>query len=329
MTRAATPTRIPAIDVARGVALVAMAVYHFSWDLSYFGLITVEVARDPGWRLFARVIASSFLFLVGVSLVLATRDGLHWRPYLRRLAMVAGAAALVTLGTLYAMPGSFIYFGILHCIALSSVLGLAFLRVPVLLVFAAAALVLALPSFASSMTFSAPWLLWLGLSPVIPPTNDYVPIIPWFAAVLVGIGVARIALPRLAASPIAQWSPQAPPGRWLALGGRHSLLVYLVHQPVLFGLVWAAVMVTGLPAQRGEAGFVKSCVATCDARGLEPAMCRRTCACVADDLAGTNLLSLSMQKLTPEEETRIADAVTACRAVEQQPLPKILQDPSP
>jgi uncharacterized membrane protein len=323
-----TPARIPAVDVARGVALVAMAIYHFAWDLSYFGLIQVEVARDPGWRFFAKSIATTFLMLVGISLVLATRDGIRWRPYARRLAMIAGAAALVTLGTLYAMPATFIYFGILHCIALSSLLGLAFLRVPVAVVLAAAAAVLGLAAFAKSPAFSDPWLLWLGLSPVVPATNDYVPIVPWFAAVLAGIGLARLALPRISGTRLASWTPQAAPGRWLALGGRHSLLVYLVHQPLLIGLLYAVTALTELPAQRGADGFVASCSATCEARGNEAGLCRRTCQCVADDLAGTDLLSLSMERLTKAEESRIAMAVQACRAL-QAPLPRILPSEPP
>jgi hypothetical protein len=93
--------RIAAVDALRGVAIAAMVVYHFSWDLSYFGFVSVNVAADPGWKAFARTIAGTFVTLVGVSLVLATRQGFHLRPYLRRLAVIVGAALLVTIGTWY------------------------------------------------------------------------------------------------------------------------------------------------------------------------------------------------------------------------------------
>ena len=71
--------RIEAVDAARGAALLAMAIYHFSWDLSFFQLIATPVATDPAWKWFARAIAGSFLFLVGVSLVLGHRERIRWR----------------------------------------------------------------------------------------------------------------------------------------------------------------------------------------------------------------------------------------------------------
>ena len=70
----------------RGVAIVAMVVYHTAFDLSARSLIPVDILRDPAWIVFARSIASTFLLLVGVGLVLATRRGLRPKPYLRRLA---------------------------------------------------------------------------------------------------------------------------------------------------------------------------------------------------------------------------------------------------
>jgi uncharacterized membrane protein len=105
---ASPPPRIPAVDVARGVALLAMFVYHFTWDLGFFGFIPLQAGVDPAWRLFAKLIAGSFLVLVGVSLVLATRGGIKPRPFLIRLAMVSAAALAVTVATLYTTPQSFV-----------------------------------------------------------------------------------------------------------------------------------------------------------------------------------------------------------------------------
>src|SRR5262249_30877785 len=107
-----------------------MVVYHFAWDLWAFGLVETDVEHDVAWVLFARSIASTFLLLVGLSLVLATRNGLRLQPYLRRLAFVAGGALLVTIGTYFIEPHEFVYFGILHLIAVASVLALPFLTLP-------------------------------------------------------------------------------------------------------------------------------------------------------------------------------------------------------
>ena len=87
-TGAATPAtprgRMDALDVARGLALLAMAVYHLSWDLRWFGLVDWPVDSSRGWRIFAGLIAGSFLVLVGVGLVLAHGRGIRWRKALVR-----------------------------------------------------------------------------------------------------------------------------------------------------------------------------------------------------------------------------------------------------
>src|SRR5690606_24526482 len=84
--------RIPLIDQARGVALIAMAIYHFTWDLGFFGYTDPQMATTGGWRIFARVIAGSFLFLVGFSLVLGHQQGFRLRPFLMRFGKIALAA---------------------------------------------------------------------------------------------------------------------------------------------------------------------------------------------------------------------------------------------
>src|SRR5688572_4521332 len=193
---AARPARLPWIDAARGVAIVAMAIYHFSWDLRFFGFIATEVTEELGWKIFARLIAGTFLFLVGVSLVLSTRHGFNRARFLRRLGLIVAAALAITAVTFVMTPEAFIFFGILHCIAVSSVLGLAFVRAPVALVIAAAVLAFVLPHFLAAPAFDHPALLWLGFYTTPPVTNDYVPLFPWFGVVLAGIAAARLA-PRL------------------------------------------------------------------------------------------------------------------------------------
>jgi len=221
--------RLPALDAARGLAVIAMVLYHFSWDLALFGLIETDVAQDG--RGLAMAIAGSFLAISGVALTLAGRI----RP--RRLAILLGAATLVSAGSWWFDPGSFIFFGILHCIALSSLLAWPLLRAPAWLLAAAAALIFAAALWSHPAFDAWPWL-WLGLSTQVPLTNDYIPIIPWFGFVLLGMLAGR-----LQPGAWAQWGPG--PLVWL---GRHSLLIYLVHQPVLTTLLfWLAPLLAGKP----------------------------------------------------------------------------------
>jgi uncharacterized membrane protein len=224
--------RLVWLDVARGVAIVAMVAYHLSFDLYFFGFVDWPVTSNPVWRAFAAWIASTFVFLVGVSLVVAHGRGIRWRPFLRRLAILVAAAAAVTVGTLLAMPAP-ITFGILHAIATFSVLALPFLFAPGPVTLAAAAAVFALPALWRSEVFAHPLLVPFGLAPVPPVTFDYEPIFPWFGLTLLGVAVARaMRLPEGSTADVA-------PGV-LAWAGRHSLVIYLLHQPVLFALLMAA-----------------------------------------------------------------------------------------
>lgn len=232
--------RVALVDLLRGLALVAMAIYHFAWDLGFFAIADLKVTEHPLWIAFARATAGSFLALAGVSLVLGHGEAIRPRSFLRRLAMIAAAAAAITLASWYADPDSTIWFGILHCIAVSSVLGLAFLRLPVALVIAAALACLAAPAFLTSPAFNAPVWLWLGLASEPLPSDDYNPLLPWFGMALIGIAAARLAPRIVAKEDWPRWQPGHAITRALCLAGRHSLLVYLLHQPLLLGLLWLA-----------------------------------------------------------------------------------------
>jgi len=306
-------SRFEAVDLARGMALLAMFVFHFAYDLSYFGLIDIDVPAEPGWRLFARLIADSFLTLVGISLVLATRNGLNRAAWLKRLAMVAGAAGLVTLGTYVAMRPSFIFFGILHHVALAGVLALPFLRLPVIAVAGAALVSFALPALVAHPLLDEPALVWLGFSRAPLATADFVPVFPWFGCVLTGIVLARLALPRLQASSLAGWRATARPARIVVWGGRHSLLVYLVHQPVLIGLLMLALQIMPAPPASEERPFMLSCQRNCAQGPLGADACERLCACTVDSLKRDDLWRKVMSNQVDDAgRDRIAALAQAC-----------------
>jgi uncharacterized membrane protein len=303
--------RLEAIDLARGLALAAMAVYHFAWDLEFFGYAPPGMTAEGGWKLFARAIASSFLFLVGVSLWLAHGRGVRVRPFLKRLAMVAAAAAAISLITFMAVPGGFIFFRILHQIALASALGLAFLRLPAVVTLIAAVFVAAAPHFLRSEIFDHPALWWVGLSSVNPRSNDYVPLFPWFSAVLAGIAAARIA----ERAGVFAWigrlslSSRSRPLQW---AGRHSLAFYLLHQPVLIGCLWLFSQAVPAAEAPREAQFIRACAVQCEA-ARDAVFCTRYCDCVLGELVADNRFD-EVYAGTQSEETsrRLQDIVSAC-----------------
>jgi uncharacterized membrane protein len=313
-------SRLEFVDLARGIALLAMFAFHFAYDLADFGLTDVDVPNEPGWRLFARLIAGSFLALVGVSLVLATRRGLNRRAFLKRLAMVAGAAALVTLGTYFAMPSSFIFFGILHHVAVASVLALPFLRLPLPAVAGAAAIAFALPRFVAYPLLDEPWLAWLGFSRAPLVSADFVPVFPWFGCVLTGIVLARLALPRIEGSALADWQAKTLPSRLVVWGGRHSLLVYLVHQPVFIGLLMLALQVMPMRPVAEEQPFMQACQRNCAQGGFGRDECEPLCACTVDSLKRESLWPKVLDNsLSETERTRMTELAQACRPSSKQP----------
>jgi uncharacterized membrane protein len=232
---AATPDamRVPGIDALRGGALCLMFVYHFSFDLRFYRVIDADFENDPFWLAFRALIVTSFMSLVGMSLVLADRAGASRAHYWRRIGIIAACAVAASIGSVLLFPRTFIYFGILHCIAVASILARPFVRRPLLALVIGIAMItvglaVALPSF------DARALSWIGFTTRKPATEDYVPLAPWCGVVFVGIALGG-ALARLSWRPLA---PLAAAPHWLRWLGRHSLAVYMVHQPILLGMLW-------------------------------------------------------------------------------------------
>lgn len=230
-----TQSRLLALDLARTLAVVCMVAFHFTFDLALFGLIAPDTMGQPFWYYSARMIAGSFLFLSGISLWLAHSQAIRWPAFWTRFAKVAAGAALVTLASIWFVPGGTILFGILHAIAATSLLGLVALRLPWPVTLAIAVAIFAAAWGPRFTAFDPLWLVWTGLAESRPMMGDYVPLIPWAAPTLAGIAAAK-------ALRIDLW-PGRTPSRALhrlTFPGRHSLIIYLIHQPILIGLfnVW-------------------------------------------------------------------------------------------
>ncbi|NNG13660.1 MAG: DUF1624 domain-containing protein [Gammaproteobacteria bacterium] len=212
-----------------------MFVFHFSFDLNYFGVVSIQFLEDPFWLNFRRFIVSLFLLLVGISLHLATRKGIRWQSWSRRMALLLVYAGLVSLGSWMMFPETFIYFGILHFIALASILGLLFTRLYWVNLLLGIFIILLDINYSNAL-FNAPYLQWFGLMPHLPTTEDYVPLLPWFGVVLIGMFIGKTLFDD---DPMGwlSWNSQQPVVRWLAFGGRHSIHIYMLHQPVFIGLL--------------------------------------------------------------------------------------------
>lgn len=232
---AARAARHDRLDALRGLALVWMAVFHFCFDLANFRLIEADFYRDPVWLLQRTCILSLFLLCAGAGQAVAAGQGVPWRRFWRRWAQVAGCALLVTAGSWFMFPKSYIYFGVLHGMAVMLILmrlmaGWGAWLWPLGLV------LMLLPQFVSHPFFDTRWTNWVGLVTHKPVTEDYVPLLPWFGVMLWGFAMVQWVQAR---RPV--WLQGPLPGALgpLALLGRWSLSFYMLHQPILIGALSA------------------------------------------------------------------------------------------
>jgi uncharacterized membrane protein len=228
--------RVEGLDALRGVAILAMVVYHFCFDLRYFGVARWDFEHDIRWLAARTLILSSFLLMAGISAALARRDPAADARWPRHVALIGGAALLVTAASAIMFPRSFIWFGVLHAIALSLLLARPLVDRPRAAV-AAGVIVIAAGVMLSSQHFDNRMLGWLGFMTGKPMTEDYVPLFPWSGVLFLGIAAGHA----LVASNFAMLAPLARMPRALRFLGRHSLAVYLVHQPLLLGGLGLAV----------------------------------------------------------------------------------------
>jgi uncharacterized membrane protein len=229
--KTAMPRRI-AVDALRGTAICLMIVYHFSFDLRYFHALDADFEHGAFWLSFRALIVTSFMTLVGVSLVLADVSGTSSVKFWKRIGLIAACALAASFGSYLVFPQTYIYFGILHCIAVASVLAWPLVRQPRAAFVAGVAIVVAGVTL-SHPAFDHRVLSWLGFTTMKPATEDYVPLAPWTGAVLIGVAVGHV----LVNTGFRALGPLAAAPAWLQWLGRHSLAVYMVHQPILLGLL--------------------------------------------------------------------------------------------
>lgn len=211
-----------------------MVAYHLCFDLSFFGVLKADFNHDLWWLVARGVIVSSFLFLAGISLTLARLRAGHAGQFLRRELKIGLCALAVSAGSYFMFPQSFIFFGILHFIFVASLIGEGLLRRSFhAMAFAIlGAVSIALGVLADWPLFDTAPLQWIGFVTHKPVTEDYVPLFPWLGVVFLGIACSTWLQ---FGSPALGGRGLSPVLRWM---GRHSLAIYMLHQPLLLGSLY-------------------------------------------------------------------------------------------
>jgi uncharacterized membrane protein len=225
------------LDALRGLAIVWMVLFHFCFDLNFFGYFRPAFSfnHDALWTVQRSCIVSLFLLCAGLGQAMALQSGQGWPRFWRRWAQVAGCAVLVSAGSATMFPNSWISFGVLHGMAVMLVIArlvwpLGTRMLPL------AALALVAPQVWASPWFDSRWGNWLGLVTHKPFTEDYVPVLPWLGVMLCGLFVGQWFLRHRPAVLCGDLPSACRPLVWL---GRHPLTIYMVHQPLLIGALTA------------------------------------------------------------------------------------------
>ncbi len=233
--------RFDRIDALRGFAMVWMTLFHFCFDLNNFGHIKQDFYSDPFWTWQRTCILSLFLFTAGFSQAVAVSQGQSWLRFWRRWSQIAVCALLVTAGSYWMFPKTFIYFGVLHGMLVMLIV-VRFTAGWGRWLWLLGALAVGAGWLATQLTLqpdvanllNSKSLNWIGWVTRKPYTEDYVPLLPWLGVMWWGAAAGAWAMRSK-----AQWltSPSNPSAvrQWLTTLGRWSLSYYMIHQPVMIG----------------------------------------------------------------------------------------------
>ncbi|MDT0594063.1 heparan-alpha-glucosaminide N-acetyltransferase [Glaciecola petra] len=220
------------LDIARTFAICLMVVFHFIYDLKFFGYINWNIPDGHGWVQFRWIIISLFFLCLGVSLSFAHAKQFKGRKFFLRLMQISLSALLISVATFFAINDNWIFFGVLHFLALSSVIVIFFVSYPrvslsIGIVFVVIGVMQVVPSR---------WPFHLLFDGLPKYTNDFVAIFPWLGLVFIGVSLGH-----------SEWmkndvlAPSLSNSKHLATlvwPGQHSLSIYLLHQPIMMGILF-------------------------------------------------------------------------------------------
>ena len=224
--------RINGLDIFRGLAILFMVLYHFTYDLNYFRIISVDMNHTPSFLLVRYTIMSMFLVSVGMSLALTHKNMIRWSSVRKRIVQLGLASLAVTVATTMVFPNSWVYFGILHFVLLASLIALPLLKFPKIALLLA---ILILLGSATQLLHMHDIYTFLKIPLSLPPySEDLVPLFPWLAVVFIGIFLVQYDYhQKIFGHNIFNHTSNIH--KILKKMGQHSLIIYLIHQPILFG----------------------------------------------------------------------------------------------
>lgn len=235
--------RFQILDIARGTAVMLMVGFHFCYDLNYFHLIDINIKEDSLWVGLRGFIVTLFIFIAGISLYFSSGQQTGFKAYLKKQKWLVLSIFLISLFTYPLFPQSWIYFGVLHFILVARILGYIlkdFYRLNLVL----GLIIIGAGSGLQNEIFNPKWINWIGFAAQKPYTEDYVPVFPWMGVFLLGMFTSRFLFNSSNQFKIKTAAYSDFPSRILSFAGRNSLAIYMIHQPVLMGIIASALILS-------------------------------------------------------------------------------------
>jgi uncharacterized membrane protein len=230
------------IDFLRGLAILLMILFHIFFDLNYFNIYSIDFKNIP-IKILQYSIAIIFLILVGISLTLSYNKKIKVisieiinKKFFTRGLKIFCIGLFITVITWFYPNDGYIIFGVLHCIGISIILAIPFLNHQKISLFIGIIFVF-FGIFLRTFTINFDYLFWLGFRPEQFYTLDYFPLFPWFGVILIGVffgnlfypdGISRLNIQNYSKSNFISF---------FELLGRNSLIIYLLHQPIIVGTI--------------------------------------------------------------------------------------------
>lgn len=221
--------RLAEIDLLRGIAILLMIIFHTIFDLAYFYQWPIDYL-DGFWYYQGKTSAILFMLVSGISCTLSHNS-------LRRGLQVLGIGLMITATTYVFSPTMYIQFGILHLLGIGMITSSYWKRYNSLALAIAGTVCIAIGQAAANLKITTPWLIPFGLTPPGFASFDYYPLFPWLGVILYGMAAGKF----LYSTKRAVW-PTAiyyRPIRCLNWLGQHSLVIYLIHQPLILTGLYA------------------------------------------------------------------------------------------
>ncbi len=238
--------RINFIDEYRGIAIIAMLLYHALYDMAVIFSCNMPWFFSEPMHIFQQWIGISFVLVSGMCCTLSKSN-------LKRGFITFGAALGMTAVTSVFMPSQIILFGVLHLLGFCSIIASAimpavkklsrfsclFLSAVCLILFAALysvpdgfISVFSQKILLSDILYSSPVFFWLGFPSNTFYSADYYPLVPWMFLFLTGMF--------LSSSLKNRWPKFLFKSRihFLSSIGRHTLIIYILHQPLIYAVLY-------------------------------------------------------------------------------------------